>query len=253
MKKSAFISDLLFAFFIAFIVAVCLLRYFRFPLFSAFLCGTLIGIICSIILFFPLDKKRKKIITEKKEGIERDNFCLYLALLSLEKQAAFCEKLLPETEDKKTLRLTSGVYFWETENALYFPYFTVRPVDGDAAAQRIRLESEKNKILLCSSLSDETEKLLKRFGVSFQGADEIYRIAKEKDLLPTRYPFEKEEEKPLRRKAKIWFSKRNGKPFLTGGVLLLTSSLITPFPVYYLSVGLLLLSCAVLVRIFGYR
>ena len=251
MKKSAFLSDLFFGFFVAFTASVCLFRYFRFPLFIAFLCATLFGGICSLLLFFPLDKKRKKTITEKKDAEERDNFSLYLALLPEKKRAEFFQKLSPEPDAK--LSFIGGRYALETREDLCFPLFSVRPADGDLAAEVIRVETDKKKTLLCSSLSPEAETLLSRFGVTVKQADEVYRTAKDADALPDSYPFEKEKKKPFKKKTEIWFSKRNAKPFLTGGCLLLFSSLFVPFPAYYLSLGFLLLSAAVFCRIFGKR
>lgn len=46
MKKSAFISDILFSFAVTFLPALCLLRYLRLPLSASLLFAAVAGLLC---------------------------------------------------------------------------------------------------------------------------------------------------------------------------------------------------------------
>ena len=56
-----------------------------------------------------------------------------------------------------------------------------------------------------------------------------------------------------KKRLRAWFAKSNSRRFLLGGTLILLTSLITPFPLYYIILGSALVLSAVFVRIFGYR
>ena len=71
---------------------------------------------------------------------------------------------------------------------------------------------------------------------------------------------EEEKQRPAQKAApkkkkrlRAWFAKSNSRRFLLGGTLILLTSLITPFPLYYIILGSALVLSAVFVRIFGYR
>lgn len=257
MKKSAFLSDLIFAFSVGFVLSLCLFRYLRLSLPLAAVCALLFGGICAAILFFPLNEKRKKVVFERKEAIERDNLVLHLALLPDRKRAEFFQDLLfcadRYDEPPPEIKYLNGLYAVETREEIFFPVFTVRPIDGDFAAQILRTETSKQKVLLCSSTAPETDRLLSRFSVTVKRADEVYRQIKDKKMLPERYPFEAETPSKIEAKTRIWFAKKNARSFLTGGATLLVASWLTPFPLYYWIFGGILLAVAVFVRIFGYR
>ena len=61
MKKSAFISDILFSFAVTFLPALCLLRYLRLPLSASLLFAAVAGFLVSLPVWFFLDKKREKL------------------------------------------------------------------------------------------------------------------------------------------------------------------------------------------------
>ena len=253
MKKSAFFSDLFFAFSVGSLLFLCLLRSLRFPFVAALTLALVCGVLCAALAFIPLDKKRKKVVAEKKDAEKRDDLMLYLALLEERKCAEFFRPAFFDENAPPQIRYLGGFYALETKEDLFFPLFTVRPVDGDCATQILRVESDKRKTLLCSSTAPETDRLLSRFKVAIRKADEIYGDIKSKKILPERYPFERETVPKLKSKTKLWFSRKNARGFLTGGIMLLFLSLITPFPYYYRLFGVLSLILAVIIRFYGAR
>lgn len=141
----------------------------------------------------------------------------------------------------------------ETEDILFFPLFSVRPVDGDAVAAVLRVKSEKRKYLLCGELAPEAEKLCARFDIRAITGNEVYCILKKGEALPEHYLGEDTSVPKKKKRLRAWFAKSNSRRFLLGGTLILLTSLITPFPLYYIILGSALVLSAVFVRIFGYR
>jgi hypothetical protein len=84
-----------------------------------------------------------------------------------------------------------------------------------------------------------------------QTGEQIYLFFKQADALPEQFLGDVPN---AQKKAKrtIAFAKSNAKRFLLSGVLVLLSSLITPFAGYYILFGALLIAVALFVRIFGY-
>lgn len=254
MKKTAFFSDLLFIFFTQTLLFLCVFRALRLSFSLALFLGSLCGLLGAFFAFFPLNRKRQRTVAERKDVEKRDDLMLYLALLERRKCAEFFRDCLAKEEnDLPDLRFVDGYYALETKEKLYFPLFTLRPVDGDTAAQIVRTESKKAKTLLCRATAKETDDLLSRFQVDVRKADEIYGEIKAKKRLPQNYPFSfsNEQQKNVRKKATVWFSKKNAKGFLSGGLALLFLSAFTPFAHYYRLFSILLLCAALFVRFWG--
>ena len=245
MKKTAFISNLIFAFFVAFLFSLCFLRYQRISLLLSTFCSLLFASIVLLATYFPLDKRRKRLVVERREGERRDDLILYLSLLPERKCAEFFCPFFPFY----TIRVLGGTYALEGKDEVVFPFFTVRPFDGDLSAKIVRVETNKKKVLYTGTLSPEGKELLSRFFVEVHTKDEIYQMVKEKDLLPSSPLFH--HTSPLKERAKIWFSKKNARSFFLSGIFLLLTSLITPFPFYYLVFGGLLLLATIFLRIYG--
>ena len=154
MKKSAFISDILFSFAVTFLPALCLLRYLRLPLSASLLFAAVAGLLVSLPVWFFLDKKREKLCLKKQDEEAKEKLLLHLAL-STQKQNAeyfagyFSSKAKREAEKASSeeapvraepvkVRTCAGFYAIETAEELCFPLFTVRPADGDEAAAIVR-------------------------------------------------------------------------------------------------------------------
>jgi hypothetical protein len=129
--------------------------------------------------------------------------------------------------------------------------FRFEPLSPDRLGAFIRKKSTKSKTVFCNDLTDESKRLCERFGVKTLVATEVYTLLKEKDGLPKKYFGEESFSEKKKRQFSFWFSKANSKRFLVAGSLVLLTSLVTPFPYYYVVFGSILLTIAALTRIFG--
>ena len=250
MKKSAFISDIIFACFSAFLFTLCLFRYLGLGLFLAVLlalvCGALTG--ASVGCFLKI--KRNAFFLKKSDGAQKEKLLLHLALLSDEgKTQFFLERLSAENSPAKRFgRLR--VY---TEEFFYALHFSISPVTTDEVLRFSRLKTGKEKILLCSKIEDEAYALAQRLLIRVLTGDEVYALLKERNALPEKYLGEESTAIKRTRRFRLWLSRANAKRFFYAAILLLLSALLSPFPYYYLVCGGILTLSALLVQVFGYE
>lgn len=248
MKKSAFISDIIFAFLVSALLSLCIFRYLgagaRFSLLLALLCGGLTA--CSVGAL--LQSKRKSFFLKRSDEAQKVRLLTHLALLSDKAKTVFFEKTLLNESAKSVAPLKV-----QTQDAVYFLRFRFSPVSADEIARLSRLKTSKKKIVLCDRIDDNAVALADCLGVEYQTAESVYKLVKDNDALPKEYLGEEVKEDKRKRKLKIAFSKKNSKRFFLSGALILTASLFTPFPYYYLIFGCILTAVAIFVRIFGYR
>ncbi len=249
MKKFAYLSDILFSFFVSSVFTLCLFRYLRVKLLPAFLLALLCGALTAAAVGSVLQMRRKNLYLKKSDETVKQKLLLHLALLSDEGKTEFFQNAL-STDETPVSRFGKLRVF--TEREFYFLNFTLAPVGADEVARLSRLKTGKRKILLCSKIEDAALSLCNRLGVEVKTGEWVYNRLKEEGRLPEHYLGE-ESAVQRQRKIKLWFSKSNAKRFLIGGTLVLLLARITPFYYYYLLVGCLLLLVAVFVRIFGYE
>lgn len=249
MKKSAFLSDIIFSFFTSSLFSVCLFRYLKISLplslFLSIACGALLA--CSVAAF--LQSKRKNLYLKKSDETQKEKLLLHLALLSEDKQTELFKSALTSEEPLQKfgrLRLFSKTQF-------YFLNFRLTSVNADDVAKYARVKTCKQKILLCSKIEDTALFLCEKLNICVKKGDEVYLLLKEQNKLPDSFLGEETPVDQRKRRIRLWFSKRNGKPFLVGGAMLLFTSFLTPFPYYYLIFGGIMFLASALVRIFGYE
>ena len=250
MKKTAFISDIIFTFFLIGVVTLCLFRSLSlsFPLSTilASVCGGLAA--CAVA--FALFSKRKTFLIKKKDELFNQKLSLHLALLpNEEKTQLVCDSLCKNGESVQVDDLQT----LSSEQAVYFLRLRFAPVTADELAEISRQKTDKQKILLCSEIDDAAARLCSRLGVECKTQRDIYALCKKANTLPENYLGDERVEHRGKKQLRLCFSKANARRFLVSGSLILLSSLITPFPFYYWFVGGILLFLAVIVRIFGYE
>lgn len=266
MKKSAFISDVIFAFAAAFLPALCLFRYRGLSLPLSVLTAALAGGLSAALIYALLHKKRERLCLKKRDEENRDKLLLHLALQGEKANSDYFLKFFKTKVDGKAdgqagenargtaeLKRLKGVARIETETENFYPLFTLCPLDADKIAPVLYGEGEKRKCLLCSGLTEEAQKLCARFDVRTITGNEVYLMLKKEDFLPEHYLGDDARPPQKKKRLHAWFAKSNSRRFLSGGTLILLTSLITPFPLYYLILGSALILSAVFVRIFGYR
>lgn len=248
MKKSASISDVIFAFFIGFLVSLCLFRYYGIPLVSACILAVLCGGFSAYIAFCILRAKRKKLFLKKSDEKTRDRLFLHLALSTDEENTAYFQRILSTkspTKRIKRLQLSN-----ETDE--YFLRLHLSPVTADQALTIAKTKTQKQKNLFCIRLDDEADRVCHRFDITVKTGEYLFAFLKEASGLPEKYLGDETPEKKRKRHAKLWLAKSNSKRFFVSGTILLLLSLFTPFPFYYLLFGIGLFLVSLLVKIFGY-
>ncbi|MBO5411792.1 MAG: hypothetical protein J6A38_01750 [Clostridia bacterium] len=249
MKKSAFVSDVFFAFFISSLFTLCLFRYLRIPFSLSVTLSVLCGILTALAVATLLRAKRKNLYLKRTDETQKEKLLLHLALLSDEKKTEFFQRAL--AVDEPVGRFAKLRLFTQTE--FYFLHFSLLPVSADDVIKYARWKTKKQKVVFCAQIDEGAMMLCNRLGIRVKTGEEIYTLLKDNERLPERFLGEENAENKRKRKLRLWLAKRNSKGFVTSGSLVLFTSLWTPFPYYYLVFGSCLLIVAVLTRIFGYE
>ena len=248
MKKSAFYSDLIFTFFITALFTLCLFRYLGISLWLSFLLATVCGVLAAMGVGALLQSKRNRLFLKKSDETQKQKLLTHLALSSDEEKTSFFQTALSKSERVKRF----GKLRLHAESGFYFLKFRFSPVTSDEIASLSRLKTGKEKILLCNEIEAEAAQLCQQLKIRLKTGDEVYAMLKTADALPEQYLGETTPQNKRQRRLRACFAKSNSKRFLIGGALVLSTSLLTPFPYYYLLLGSLLLLTAVFIRIFGY-
>ena len=248
MKKSAFISDVLFAFFLVWLFTLCVFRYIRLSLFSALVLSGVCGILSACSVGAILQHKRKSFFVKQSEERKQQSVLDFLCLWSDEKKTEYFREALSKTSESTIRR--SGTLRLVGEEDFYFLHFRFAPVTADEVAATARWNTDKKKILLCNRIEANAAALCAKLGIELHSGEAVYAALKKVEALPDVDDATLQEKK--KRRLRFWFHKHNARRFFVGGALLLLTSLWTPFPYYYLVFGSILLLSAVFVRIFGY-
>lgn len=249
MKKIAFISDLLFTFFLTFIVSVVLFRRLRVSLLPSVLLAIVCGILTALSYGAFRYSKRKHEFLKRSEERKKEKLLLHLALSDGDHIVEFFKNLLTKQTPDAQIRRT-GKNRLSTETEVYFLHFSFAPVNADTVADVARLKTNRKKILFCSRAEDAAVLLCKRLHIDLLSGEDVFFAVQKADAFPERFLGD-DENTPTKRPFKLWVARSNAKRFLVSGALVLALSLITPFSAYYLTFGSILLLAALFTRIFG--
>ncbi len=245
MKKSAFISDIFFAFFTAFIFSLCLFRYLRVGLTPSLLLAFLCGLLISAFTWAVLSLKRKKLFLKRSDEEKKQKLLLHLSLLAPKQATELFASLLEGKYLSKRLIAT------KTE--LFFISLSFASVTADEIAEFFRQDLPLKKTVYCRDIEASARALCATLNIFVKTENDIYLLFKEKEGFPAEFLGDTQKEKLPFFKRKAVFAKANSNRFFISGSLLLLSSLITPFPYYYLIFGSILLLTATITRIFGHE
>ena len=252
MKKFAFISDLIFTFFVSGLLSLCFFRFLRVGIFLAFLLALLCGFLTTMAIGAILRAKRKNLYLKKSDETQKQKLLFHFALLSEKSLTEFFRDFLTQKTELGEIKTTTRLRLHAKEK-LFFLLFPLTPLSVDEILKIAKIKTEKEKILFCSALQADANALCARFGITVKTGDEVYLLLKKANALPDKYLGEELPQVRRKRNFRLWFSKANAKRFLVGGGFILLASLITPFFYYYLLLGAGLLLVALFVRIFGYE
>lgn len=255
MKKSAYFSDLAFAFTATFLPALCFLRFQRVPIGWATLVAIAFGMGTTLTARTLLRKKYQKECSNASERKEAEMLAIDLALLSQQEACEWAQArwhiLLGNEQASSALTSHRGECFLEDEAHLATCRFSGEPLGADGLLALLSYPTEKEYVLFCNELTNGARELAERFSLRIIGKNELYQALKKAGSLPKSYQCAHAFDKKKKRRGKLWFQKRNAKPFLTGGTLTLLSSLFSPFPYYYLVMGIALVSLSAVLRFWG--
>lgn len=247
MKRSAFISDLIFAFFVAFLCTLLFFRTSNIPLLPSILLATVCGGLTACAIFALLQRKRKTVFLKRSDEAKKERLLFHLACLSdEEKTDFFLTRMGENVQHFSNLSLTNG-------EQLFLLRFSFAPVNADEVAAITRLSATKEKILLCGKIEDNAYALAEKMRIRILTGNEVYALLKDKDALPERYLGDEDSASKRKRHIELWFSRKNAKPFLVAATLTLLTAFVSPFPYYYFVFGGVMLLTSVFIRIFGRR
>lgn len=242
------ILDVLFYTVAAWFLSVGILRYFRAATWVAMLASTLIALAAGGVSFALIFHRHRRRSLTKAERERKEKLLLHLAL---EREKGVADALSAAfLADGKQVFSDGGALVVEGETVV--PLFTMQPLSADAVANVIRTFGETPFVLACNALTPEAEKLLASFGRKAMRADEIFSLFERTGTTPERLICGEIPRPKLKARLRRVFSKKNARPFFTGGILLLFMSLFTFFPLYYLITGSILLLSSVFIRVLGY-
>ena len=250
MKKSAFISDIIFTFFLVWIVALCLFRHLKIALALAFILAVLCGGLAAVAFALLQQTKRKAFLLSRSDVALKEKLFLHLALLGDDDKTQLFATALA-AEENTSIQTTDKLRLQSNERA-YFLFFRFTPVHQDEIATILRTQTDKQKTLVCSQIEESALALCNRLSIDVRTGDYAFRLLKAQNALPEKFICDEIPKANGARKRRICFARSNAKRFLTSGTLILLLSLFTPFSYYYLVFGSLLLLASLFIRIFGY-
>ena len=250
MKKSAFISDVIFTFFLVWIVTLCIFRHLQLPLVTALLLSVACGVLSACAHTALLQSKRKTLLLKRSDAALQEKLSMHLSLLGDEEKTKLFSAALSAMENAPVKRV--GKLRLQSETRLYFLCFRFAPVTTDDVARYSRFQSGKQKTLVCNRIEENALELCTRLHIQVHAGDFAFRLLQSQNTLPKTYLCDEIQKDKRKHRLRLCFARSNAKRFLTSATLILLLSLITPFPFYYLVFGGVLILLALLIRIFGY-
>ncbi len=247
MKKSAFFSDIIFTFLLVWLFTLCVFRYLKTALFPALLLSAVCGVLAAGAVAALLHGKRKTAFLKKTDEALKQKLLLHLALVSDEQKTRLFTTALSKTVNVRR----QNKLLLRTDDTAYFLRFRFSPVTADEVARMSRWKTANEKVLFCSEIEENALSLCRKLGIRAETGESVYRFLKKNGCLPENYAGEETPVGKRKRLARVCFAKSNARRFLVSGALLLVTSLLTPFPYYYLVFGGILLLVALLIRILG--
>lgn len=250
MKRSAFISDVIFSFTVALFCTLFIFRYLQISLPVSILLSIVCGSLSAGATAAWLQSKRKSVFLKRSDEAQKEKLLFHLACLSDTKKTDFFLKRF-QTDEMQAKRLSNLRLY--TDEQFYWLRFTFSPVNADEIVKLHRHKTNKAKVLLCNKIEDQAYALAQKFQIRVLTGNEVYALLKAQDALPKEYPDVENNEVKRQRRLRLWFSRKNAKPFLVAAALTLTTALVSPFPHYYFVFGFFLLILSVLIRFLGYK
>lgn len=242
-------SDTLFTYLATFLFAVCLFTYLGFPRWAVLTASAVCAFALALLVFLWLRGRLEAKYLLAKDEAQKNKLMLHLALDKAENNRRLFSKLL-KAEGMPAER-KSGALF--ADGACIFLLFSMQPVSADEIAKLLKKETDGQKTVYCNALSPEAEKLCREFSVDFVCGRDLYLRLKDQALLPKEYICPSVPKRTARERFSSFFRKSLAHPYFLAAASLLAFSFFTPYRLYYLIAGSLLLLLSLSLRLFGNR
>ena len=239
MKYLPVTADALFYGASAALLSFCALRYFEATVAIAAAVSILLALAVGLVVFLLESRTRTKKYLSAKQREECDAVLMHLALAPPEDVRSLLTAALHK-EDRNAELKNEMLYVDGKPTELLF---RMEPASADTLARLIQRRGAEF-VLYCNKLSPSAEELVRRFPIEIVRGEEVYDLLSRTESIPEKLLGAAPPRKKHREKLRAIFKKSNARPFFVSGALLLTMSLFTIFPVWYLAAGsaLLLLS-----------
>lgn len=240
LKLSIF-GDLFFFFFIAFFITYYYLRYnvFNFTLsltFSAIISAILT---CVFASFSIIQNNKKQATYFDKNQIEKLKYqlCFY--------DSNNTQTLISSLLDAKNLayKKCKDKLFLEEQNAfIVWIYKQEKLISTDIIDVIKKCKGEQKIILFCNEISQEALSLIKKCNLTIKIIDVVsfYSLLKRFSILPE-ITIKTTTKNTFKEKLKGIFNKKNAKPFIISGAVIMLSSTLLYNPTFYIVIGSILM------------
>ena len=228
----ALVSDCIFFMLCTFLTALAVIRFYvregALAISLAVMTALASGILC---LLFML-RRREKLLESLagKKALER--LAIYLATTDCESAAKLVADALNGTY--------AGGNCILTDRGHAYVLFRAEPLNADAIADILKDEEHIFCALYCNGCTPAAERLASRFGIEIVAAAKVYTILKSAGKLP-QCDIPEEKKNSLFKKIKGRFTRKLCPALFFSGLALLTFSMFTFYPVYYVVSGSVLM------------
>lgn len=238
------VLDTLFAALCAFLLFFTALRFYT----KSAVIGLAFGISASLLFgalgYLYISSKQKKNMLITRDAREKKLLSLHLSLSSDYYIKNLFKKCLGDEARIRGKRIILG------GQSCFFD-FKMQPLSEDDIARIIKYKCDNDKVLYCSTLSHEAAVLAENFSIKLIGINEVYKLLKEKELLPEKYVYEEAKKVNLFKRIKLRFSRKLAAPLFWSGAALIALSYVTFFPIYYIISGGIMLILSAVALIFN--
>lgn len=242
------ILDTIFCLFCSFAVAFVVIRYFL-PLTPTYILSILLSITVSVVTFCTLKNKTTKTALNKKENSHRIKIIGQLCFLTKQQQSEeFYKALL--ISGKKINKIPLGLVI-DDEYSLY-PAFTFNNLSPQDLADIKRIDKSNLPITVYAIEFDEkTTDFAKKLDITLKNSVDAYSLFKSANYYPELKVEFAETKKSVRNILQTFLTKKHAKSFALSGLSLLFLSFLTPFKIYYIIFGCILMIFAILSKFYG--
>ncbi len=230
------ILDTVFAGLCAFLLFFTSIRYYTRSVYVALGFAIAACLLFGCLSFLYISKKQNSNLLISRDEKQKKLLSLHLSLSSDE----YVSKLLAQCIEDEKPEIKNGKIV--AAESTYFYNFKMQPISEDDVAIVIKASCKNKKVIICNCISAEALLLCENFLIEVKDINFVYKLLKDKELLPEKYVYEGQKKISLRNRIKARFSRKICAPLFWSGLALLALSYFTFFPIYYIISGSIMLT-----------